>query len=142
MPPKPQPMIALYLGATKKKPVLALKLFQDPQRPTASLPWGEPIELTVSKDEEDAGPGSLIKLLLDEPVKAPADYSPSPLPEEMEQTLANRRRIAVVLEAFGKILLFPSNHHPGGGGYGTPREGVRGDKRMSDYQLVQLARSL
>ena len=142
MPPKPQKMIALYLGATKKKPVIVLKQVQDPTRPTVGLPWGEPLEMAMPKDDEGTGPGKLIELLLADPDTVGADYEPPALSDEVEEVLANRKRIIVRLENFGKILLFPSSHHPGGGGYGTPREGIHGDKRMSDYELLSLARSL
>lgn len=142
MRPKPQKMLALYLGATKKKPIIVLKQVQNPNHPTAGLPWGEPMELTVTKDDEATGPGKLIELLLADPLSVDKDYEPQTLADDLEEEMARRRRIIVRLESFGKVLLFPSNHHPGGGGYGTPREGVQGDKRMSDFELVQLARSL
>lgn len=142
MPPKPQKMIALYLGATKKKPIIVMKQVQDPNRPTVGLPWGEPMELEAPTSGEDEGPGKLMELLLADPAAVGKDYEPPTLADEVEEVLASRRRIIVRLEAFGRLLLFPSSHHPGGGGYGTPREGIHGDKRMSDFELVKLARSL
>lgn len=139
MSPKARPMIAIYLGATKKKPIVAVKLVQDPTSVNRGLPVGEPVEMAISLDDEGS---RLVEMLAAEPHSMPEDYeAPEPNPEH-ESLMARRRRIAVVQEAFGKLLLYPSAHHPGGGGYGSPREGVRGDKRMTDSELVKLARSL
>ncbi len=141
---KALPQIAVYLGNTKKKPIYALEFVNDPSKPNGYLRWGDPVEMTIVKDEdENPGPGRLVEMLnAFEQRAAPENYQPEPLPEDLEQELNNRRRIALSLEAFGKILLYPTRHYPGGSGYGSPREGVRGNITMSDFQLVSLARSL
>ena len=141
---KALPQIAVYLGNTKKKPIYTLEFVTDPSKPNGYLRWGDPVEMTIVKDEEEnPGPGRLVEMLTQfEQRTTPEDYQPEPLPEELEQELSNRRRIAMTLEAFGKILIYPTRHHPGGSGYGSPREGVRGNRTMSDFQLVSLARSL
>ena len=141
MAPKAQPMIALYLGATKKKPIFALKLIQNPKIPPAGFPWGQPVEVTVDKNDETA-PGPLMQMLYEDPIMLPDGYEPEPLSEEVEQALSMRRRIGVTAEPFGKILLYPTSHNAGGGGYGNMREGLYGVRRLSDFELIQLARSL
>ena len=138
------PQIAVYLGVTKKKPIFVLEFVPDPAKPNGYLRWGEPMEMTVVKDEEEnPGPGSFVQMLHNfEHRSTPEGFQPEELSEEMEQQLRARRRVAMTLEAFGKINIYPTRHHPGGSGYGNPREGVRGNQRLSDFELVTLARSL
>lgn len=135
------PQLAVYLGNLRKDPIYALEFAQNPDNPESVLRWGEPTELVVDKGAE--GPGRIVEMLKAfERREIPDDYEAPGLSDENEALLGNRRRIAVVLEPFGRILLYPSRHYEGGTGYGTPREGTRGNVRMSDFELLKLARSL